>query len=123
MPAAISEAARVLAPRGHLSFSIVHPFTDRGGFADDGPDATFEVRGSYFGREHFTGEERRGGHVMHYAGWSHPLQDYVAALTQAGLAITALSEPRPTPAADGTAPFARWQRLPLFLWINSTPLR
>jgi SAM-dependent methyltransferase len=122
MPAVITEAARVLAPGGQLTISIVHPFIDRGAFADDGPDAIFEVRGSYFGRKHFTGTEQRGDHVMHYAGWSHPLQDYAAALNQAGLAITDIREPRPAAAGNGNAALERWQRLPLFLWINSTQL-
>ncbi len=120
MPAAVAEAARVLAPGGHLTISIVHPFTDRGAFAGDGPDATFVLEGSYFGRSHFTGAERCGEHVMHYAGWSHALEDYAAALTRAGLAITALREPRPAPAADATDPLARWRRLPLFLWMTTT---
>ena len=79
MPAAIGEAARVLAPGGHLTLSIVHPFVDRGALADDGLDAAFEITGSYLGRKHFTGTDQHGEHVMHYAGWSHPLQDYAAA--------------------------------------------
>ena len=29
---------------------------------------------------------------MHFAGWSQPLEDYVAALEGAGLAITSLRE-------------------------------
>jgi SAM-dependent methyltransferase len=123
MPAAVAEAARVLAPGGHLTVSIVHPFVDRGAFADDGPDAVFEVRGSYFGRKHFTGTDRRGDHVMHFAGWSHPLHDYTAALTGAGLAITALHEPRPGDAGQDDPAVSRWNRLPLFLWLDSTQLR
>jgi SAM-dependent methyltransferase len=122
MAAAVAEAARVLAPGGRLTVSIVHPFIDRGAFADDGPDAVFEVRGSYFDREHFTGTEQRGGHVMHFAGWSHPLHDYTAALTDAGLAVTAVHEPRPSEAGNGGAVVSRWNRLPLFLWLNCTPL-
>ena len=120
MPAAIGEAARVLAPGGHLTLSIVHPFVDRGAFADDGLDAAFEITGSYLGRKHFTGTDQHGEHVMHYAGWSHPLQDYAAALTHAGLAIAEIREPRPARLGDGA--FARWQRLPLFLWVKATPL-
>ncbi|TQM02203.1 class I SAM-dependent methyltransferase [Pseudonocardia kunmingensis] len=123
MPAAVAEAARVLAPGGHLTISIVHPFIDRGAFADDGPEAVFEVRGSYYERKHFVGTEQRGGHVMHFAGWSHPLHDYTAALTDAGLAITALHEPRPGEAGNGDAAVARWNRLPLFLWLDATHLR
>jgi SAM-dependent methyltransferase len=124
MPAAIDEAARVLAPEGQLTISIVHPFVDRGSFADASPDAAFRVTGSYFERQHFKGTERRSGHIMHFAGWSHPLQDYAAALQTAGLAITSIREPRPRMAQTGRRhqALARWQRLPLFLWINSTPL-
>jgi hypothetical protein len=32
---------------------------------------------------------------MHFAGWSQPLEAYVAALEEAGLAITSLREPLP----------------------------
>ena len=32
---------------------------------------------------------------MHFARWSQPLEDYVAALEGAGLAITSLREPVP----------------------------
>jgi SAM-dependent methyltransferase len=123
MPAAVAEAARVLDPGGRLTISIVHPFVDRGAFADDGPDAVFEVKGSYFGTEHFTGSERRGGHVMHFAGWSHPLHAYANALTEAGLAITAVHEPRPGEVGDAGAVVSWWNRLPLFLWLDCTPLR
>jgi SAM-dependent methyltransferase len=123
MPAAVAEAGRVLAPGGVLTISIVHPFVDRGRFAGAGPDAVFEVRGSYFEREHFRGTEQRDGRMMHFAGWSHPLQDYVAALAGAGLAITGFREPRPAAAGNATTLPAQWQRLPLFLWINSTHLR
>lgn len=118
MPAAISEAARVLTPGGTLTISIVHPFIDRGTFAGESADATFEVRDSYFNCKTFTGIEERGGRSMHFAGWSHPLQDYVAALSRAGLAICALNEPRPADRAEHDQSIARWRRLPLFLWMN-----
>jgi SAM-dependent methyltransferase len=123
MPAAIAEASRVLTPDGYLMISIVHPFVDRGTFVDDGPDAVFEVRGSYFDRKHFAGIDTRAGRIMHFAGWSHPLQDYAAALSAAGLGITAMREPRPRLCDRAVAALTQWQRLPLFLWINSTPLR
>lgn len=118
MPKAVAEAARVLAPGGQLTISVVHPFIDRGTFRGDSPDAPFEVTGSYFEREHFSGAESRNGHVMHFAGWSHPLQGYSDALHEAGLLITRIQEPRARTAHSPI--FARWQRLPLFLWINST---
>ena len=123
MPAAVAEAARVLTDDGVLTISIVHPFVDRGSFADTEPDAPFVVPGTYFGRSHFTGTESRAGLVMHFAGWSHPLEDYAAALQAAGLAITALREPRPTRLNGHDPARARWERMPLFLWITAVPLK
>lgn len=111
MPAAVAEAARVLAPGGVVTISVVHPFVDRGAFADESPDAPFVVPGSYYGRRHFAGADTKDGLVMHFAGWSHPPEDYVAALAAAGLAIVELREPW---AASG-----QWARMPLFLWINA----
>ena len=116
VPAAVKEIRRVLRPSGTLIISIVHPFIDRGRFASRAPDAPFVVEGSYFGREHFEGTEERDGLKMHFAGWSQPLEDYMAALEQAGLAITSLREPVPNKARE------RWNRLPLFLWIKARPL-
>jgi SAM-dependent methyltransferase len=121
MAAAVAEAARVLADDGVLTISIVHPFVDRGAFADAEPDAPFMVPGTYFGRSHFTGTESRAGRTMHFAGWSYPLQDYVAALQAAGLAITALREPRPARQGEYDQARARWERMPLFLWMNAVP--
>ncbi|WP_368911680.1 class I SAM-dependent methyltransferase [Taklimakanibacter deserti] len=59
VPAAVREARRVLRPSGTLIVSIVHPFTDRGRFANEAPDAPFVLEGSYFGRERFEGTEER----------------------------------------------------------------
>lgn len=121
MRSAVAEAARVLADDGVLTISIVHPFVDRGSFADTDPEAPFIVPGTYFGRRHFTGIESRAGRIMHFAGWSYPLEDYAAALQAAGLAITALREPRPAPFNGLDPVWARWERQPLFLWINAAP--
>ncbi len=117
MPGAVAEAARVLAPGGILTVSIVHPFTDRGRFRGDEPGAPFTITSSYFGREHFHQRVTERGHSMTFDGWSHPLQDYMAAFAAAGLAITGLREP--VPDVDRAADMAPWTRLPLFLWINA----
>src|SRR5215472_17599289 len=81
VPAALKEIRRVLRPSGTLVISIVHPFADRGRFAGPEADAPFVLRKSYFGRERFEGTEVRNGLQMHFAGWSQPLEGYVAAFT------------------------------------------
>lgn len=117
MPAAVTEIGRVLSLGGLATISIVHPFVDRGHFTDPGPDAAFVVEGSYFGRRHFTATERRDGLEMAFAGWSHPLEDYMAALRDAGLAVVDLAEPRPR--SDDARRSGRWERFPLFCWITA----
>ncbi|GAB1578789.1 methyltransferase domain-containing protein [Bordetella petrii] len=120
VPAALAGIRRVLRPDGALFVSIVHPFVDRGQFADARPDAPFVLQGAYFGRQRFEGTEARNGLSMDFAGWSQPLEDYMAALEQAGFALVALREPRPDtrvrPDLD------RWRRLPMFLWLKARPL-
>ncbi len=113
VPAAVKEIRRVLKPSGTLVISIVHPFSDRGSFAGPGPDAPFVVSGSYFGRDRFEGMEERDGLKMHFAGWSQPLEAYMAAIAGAGLAVTQIKEPVP----DSTR--QRWRRIPLFLWLKA----
>lgn len=56
---------------------------------------------------------------MHFAGWSHPLQDYTAAARDAGLVITELEEPRPDQTAPKLAAVRQWNRMPLLLWFNA----
>ena len=120
VPTALREIRRVLRPSGTLLISIVHPFADRGRFANQEPDAPFVLDASYFGRERFEGIEERDGLRMHFAGWSQPLQDYMAALEGAGLAITSLREP--VPKAGQAWPHLRcWERVPLFLWLKARP--
>ncbi len=117
VPAAVAEARRVLKPAGELLISLVHPFRDRGRFAGPEPDAPFVLEGSYYGRVRFEGEEEHNGLRMHFAGWSQPLEAYVAALAQAGLAITALREPLPD--LTNSDRLQQWSRLPLFLWLKA----
>ncbi|MEF2073057.1 class I SAM-dependent methyltransferase [Consotaella aegiceratis] len=121
VPGAAKEIGRVLRPTGTLIVSIVHPFTDRGRFADEDPDAAFVLTGSYFGRQRFEGTEERDGLAMRFAGWSQPLEAYVAALAGAGLAVTALAEPRPD-CSGAMKRLERWTRVPLFLWLKARPL-
>ena len=121
VPSTAREMRRVLRPSGQGIISIVHPFTDRGRFANGRTDAPFVVRGSYFGRQRFEGVEQRGGLRMHFVGWSQPLEDYAEALRGAGLAITALREPRPDPGVAGEQ-LRHGTRMPYFLWLKVRPL-
>ena len=117
VPAVVAEAARVLDPAGTLTVGIVHPLADLGRFSSAEPEAPYVVEGTYFGQQHFSDTDRRDGHVMHFAGWTRPLESYVAALEAAGLAVTALREPRPD--TDVVPRMAQWARLPLFLWLRA----
>jgi hypothetical protein len=84
-------------------------------------EALFILSGSYYGRVPFEGEEELGALRMHFAGWSQPLEDYVAALEGAGLAITSLREPVPDePVPDR---LKQWARVPLFLWLKARILK
>src|ERR1700731_3062717 len=85
VPTALKEIGRVLRPSGTLVISIVHPFADRGHFAGPEAAAPFVLQKSYFGRERFEGTEVRKGLKMYFAGWSQPLESYMAALENAGL--------------------------------------
>ena len=118
VPAALREIRRVLRRSGTLFISVVHPFADRGRFAGQEPDAPFELRNSYFGRERFAEVEERNGLQMHFAGWSQPLESYMAALEGAGFAICELREPIPD-AGAAWAHMQRWARIPLFLWLKA----
>lgn len=57
----------------------------------------------------------------HFAGWSQPLESYVAALENVGLAITSLREPVPDTARKGGG-MDRWNKVPLFLWLKAKSL-
>src|ERR1700737_2008 len=117
VPAALKEMTRVLRPSGTLVISIVHPFADRGRFAGPAPNAPFVLQKSYFGRERFEDTEVRNGLKMHFAGWSQPLESYIASLENVGLAITSLREPTPDTADEGSQ-MEHWKKVPLFLWLK-----
>jgi SAM-dependent methyltransferase len=121
VPGALNEIRRVLRPSGTLVISIVHPFADRGHFAGPEGDAPFVVQESYFSRERFEATEVRNGLKMHFVGWSQPLESYMAALENAGLAITSLREPIPDTVDNGSH-IERWKKIPLFLWLKAIPL-
>ncbi len=121
VPAVVAEMARVLAPDGTMALSIVHPFVDGGRFANAETGAPFIHDGEYFGRKRFSDAITSNGLTMQFAGWAQPLENYVAALESAGLAVTSLSEPRPAQ-GGAWAGADRWRRIPLFLWMKAKHL-
>jgi SAM-dependent methyltransferase len=114
--AAVAEIARVLTHDGRAVISLVHPFTDRGRFTDDRPDAGLLVERGYFRHRRFNSDQSRDGLVMHWAGWSRPLRDYTASFGAHGLVVADLTEPEPS--VDSiSSPTNRWSGVPLFLWM------
>jgi ubiquinone/menaquinone biosynthesis C-methylase UbiE len=105
MPAAVRETARVLTPGGRLCACVTHPMADAGTWLDD---THFTVTEPYLERREMHVPIERDGLAFTFEGPAYPLQDYVAALEGARLAIEALREP-----ADPEG--GRWARVPMFL--------
>lgn len=119
MPGAVREAARVLRPDGHFCVCVVHPLTDAGRFESREPDARFVLQWPYFGRRRIEEPFARDGLEITFHGWAYPLEDYARAFEDAGLLIEALREPRQRDEAVALDPGeARWQRLPMFLFLR-----
>jgi SAM-dependent methyltransferase len=105
---ALRESARVLAPGGRLCAAIVHPLASAHlGSEDEIP---------YFEPRRYTDVVERDGLEMAFHGIHRPLEDYVAALQAAGLAVLALREPAPSDEHVGALPeLAKVRRRPAFL--------
>ncbi len=116
MPAAVSEAARVLTRPGRFCIAVTHPFADTGEFVEEGPDARFTTTRPYFGRHRFEGTAERDGLTMTFRGWTHTLEDYAIAFESAGLVLELLREPRPTGSSAGDESELP---LPLFLYLRA----
>lgn len=121
---AVAELARVLRPGGHLVALVLHPahYWGRSGLPEDDPawpDLYFTTR-----------PREQSFNVAGLASpapvraWYRPLEDYGTAFTAAGLAITGLSEPHPTPEQRRSDPWwaAAWSK-PMFLLITARHCR
>ncbi len=113
MPAAVSEAARVLAPGGRLCACVTHPLPDAGSWRGE---ETFAITESYLERRWFGATMERDGLEFQFAGWCYPLETYARALEKAGLLIEAIREP-----ADPGG--GRWARVPMFLMWRAVKAR
>jgi SAM-dependent methyltransferase len=118
MPLAITEAARVLKPRGHLAMAIVHPINSAGAFetATAGEaeiDRHFRIDASYFTERRYADDVERDGLRMRFESEHRPIEAYARALEEAGLAIEALRE------VGDPDPDDKWSKIPLFLDLRA----
>jgi SAM-dependent methyltransferase len=117
--AGIREAARVLEPGGRFCFAVVHPIDGAGAFEGD----EFVIRESYFEPEAKLWESDRDGIRMTFWDRSLPLERLSRACEDAGLAIEAIREPRPSAEFVAAHPLAeRRLRVPLFLHTRAVKL-
>jgi SAM-dependent methyltransferase len=109
---ALSEAARVLVPGGHLCACIAHPVTDLGDVSEDSSSPRLTIREHYFEPRRVEDTLEIDGHAMTFRGWTHSLEDYSLALERAGFSVERIREPRPDLAASTNS---RWRAAPLFM--------
>lgn len=110
---AVTEAARVLDPGGHLCFCVAHPTADLGRFLEDG---RYVLRNPYFESTYIEERVESDGFTMTFRGWTYTLEHYMKALEHAGFVVETMREPRPSPP---TGRFERWTRVPLFLNVRA----
>ena len=100
MAGAVRETARVLRIGCRFCVCITHPMRDAGEYDSRDSNASFVIRGSYFGKRKFGPVTvARGGHEVTFAGWAYALEDYLRAFEAAGFVVEALREP-PDPSRD-----------------------
>lgn len=116
---AISEAGRTLEPEGRLCLAIVHPFNSAGQFSRDDADSPFVVDGSYSERSCYEDSVARDDLEITFVSEHRPIQDYVAAIADAGLLVERLRETDVPDSAIKRPRSRRWQRMPLFLHIRA----
>jgi SAM-dependent methyltransferase len=120
MPAAVREAARVLAAGGRFCICVTHPLSDAGGFSGEEPDAAFLITGPYLEQRRFEGSSERAGLRMTFRGQCYPLEAYAQALAGAGFLIETLREPAASAQLVAAQPsYRRWQRLPMYLHLRA----
>jgi ubiquinone/menaquinone biosynthesis C-methylase UbiE len=120
MAGTLHEAGRLLRPGGHVCLTVSHPAMDLGRFVNTDSGIVFTVRPSYFESRRVDDTIELDGLAVACHGWTHTLEDYMAAFESAGLVVEALREPKPTaPSAN----FEPWQTVPLFLMARLVKLR
>jgi hypothetical protein len=109
----------VLRPGCRFCACIVHPVSDAGRFTAAEADAPFVISDTYFAEQKIEEPFERAGLSITFHGWCHPLEAYARAFEQAKLLVEAIREPARTPEAVAKEPAeARWQRLPMFMFVR-----
>jgi SAM-dependent methyltransferase len=119
LPGALRELGRVVEEGGYLCLAIVHPLNSAGMFADDTPDSSFVIEGSYLERSYYEDRVERNGLSVTFVSEHRPLEVYFEALAGGGFVVECLREPSVPEAAVRSPRDRRWQRLPLFLHIRA----
>ena len=120
MPRTIREIDRVLKPFGQLCVCIAHPMSDAGRFETDEPSAPFIIKGSYYGPRRVDEKVEQDGLEITFHGWAYSLEEYMRALEHSAFLIDLVREPKPNKDAVSRQPtLARWQRVPLFLFLRA----
>ncbi len=119
----LTELARLLAPGGVLCTAILHPIVTSGLFIPGDPNQTFYMGEYRTPMRHVLDVTRVNGQLFKFRVEHRPIEDYSRAFESAGLAITALREPRPNDEVVAETPvLANFQRVPNFLHIRAQRL-
>jgi SAM-dependent methyltransferase len=117
--AAVREAARLLEPGGRYCIALTHPLNTAGSFESEEPDAHFVIKGSYFERGEKEVAVERDGLEMTFLDAHRPLQDYFAALEDAGFLVERLREIEDGSKPPPSSSVLLWRRIPLFVHIRA----
>jgi SAM-dependent methyltransferase len=116
LPAAVRDAARVLAPGGRFCACVLHPIADAGRWTSRDDDASFLIEQPYSAERDYALPIARDGLEFTFASRRYPLESYARALEDAGLLLEATREPRP---AAGSRGEGRAARVPVFLHLRA----
>ena len=101
---AVAELARMLAPGGTLCVGIMHPIMTSGLFVPGDEYGTFYMGEYLKTMRHVLDIHGRDGEIFRFRLEHRPIESYFRAFEAAGLAVTALREPRPTRSSRRSTP-------------------